>query len=93
MRNMKCCSIKIVVNYWDVHILLLIKVKEIVMKKKLFLLGMAAVVLAFGLVFVGCKNSASNNSGGGGGGKYAAFLQNRNAIFIPPIGVFDGITH
>jgi len=41
-------------------------------KKNLFLLGLLVVLLAMGLIFVGCGdngsgNSGNNNSGGGGG--------------------------
>jgi hypothetical protein len=36
------------------------------MKKKLFLMGMAALLCAIGLVLVGCDNGNGNGNGGGG---------------------------
>jgi hypothetical protein len=39
------------------------------MKRRLFLLGMLAIVAAFGLVVVGCGDSNNNNNNNNGGGK------------------------
>jgi hypothetical protein len=38
------------------------------MKNKLFLAGMFGMVLAFGIVVIGCDNGSTDNEGGGGSG-------------------------
>ena len=38
------------------------------MKKKLYLLGMAALMCALGMLVAVCKDSSSSSGGGGGGG-------------------------
>jgi hypothetical protein len=38
------------------------------MKKRLFLVGMFSIVLAFGLVVIGCDDGSADDDGGGGGG-------------------------